>query len=276
MLIQFTKMQGLGNDFLVVDTISQPVFFNQAQIRRLADRNFGIGFDQMLLIEPPHHPESDFHFRIFNADGSEAGHCGNGARCVAKYVRRKGLTWKYKTRLSTSTATLEGRLERNGDVTIDMGIPRLEPAEVPLKFAERSVSYHLEAGGSRYHVGAVSMGNPHCVLQIDDIEQAPVDKLGPLLSGHSYFPQQANVGFMQIEDKGTIRLRVYERGVGETLACGSGACAAVVHGRLLGSLDESVKVILPGGALKVTWPGENHGVAMTGPAEFVFEGQFEI
>lgn len=276
MIMPFSKMQGLGNDFVVVDAISQPVYLNQGQIANLANRNFGIGFDQLLIVEAPQHPESDFHFRIFNADGSEAGHCGNGARAVAKYVRQKGLTWKKQLKLSTNTATMQATLEDNGLITIDMGKPRLEPAQIPLRFAEKQILYSIDAGGISYKVGAVSMGNPHCVLKVDSVEKAPVQAVGPLLSQHSYFPAQANVGFMEVIDRQNIKLRVYERGVGETLACGTGACAAVVASRLQGLTDEKVKVTLPGGSLWITWQGEGSTVLMSGPAKVVFEGQVEI
>lgn len=276
MIVPFTKMQGIGNDFMVVDAISQPVYLNQGQINQLAHRNFGIGFDQLLMIEAPQHPEADFHFRIFNADGSEAGHCGNGARAVAKYVRQKGLTWKRELRLSTNTATMNTVLEDNGLVTIDMGKPRLEPEKVPLRFAEQADTYTIDAEGIRYSIGAVSMGNPHCVLKVDDIEKAPVNKVGPILSHHSYFPAQANVGFMQVIEPNQIKLRVFERGVGETLACGTGACAAVVTGRLQSVLEEKVKVTLPGGSLWIRWAGKGSNVFMTGPAKVVFEGQIDI
>ncbi|WP_235727550.1 diaminopimelate epimerase [Kangiella shandongensis] len=276
MIVPFTKMQGIGNDFMVVDAISQPVHLNQGQINQLAHRNFGIGFDQLLIIEAPQHPEADFHFRIFNADGSEAGHCGNGARAVAKYVRQRGLTWKRELRLSTNTATMNTVLEDNGLITINMGKPRLEPEKIPLRFADTAETYSIDVDGISYKVGAVSMGNPHCVLTIDDIDTAPVNTLGPKLSQHSYFPAQANVGFMQIVDPKEVKLRVFERGVGETLACGTGACAAVVAGRLQGLLDEKVKVTLPGGSLWIRWAGKGHHVYMTGPAKVVFEGQIDI
>lgn len=276
MIVPFTKMQGIGNDFMVVDAISQAVYLNQAQISQLAHRNFGVGFDQLLMIEAPQHPEADFHFRIFNADGTEAGHCGNGARAVAKFVRQKGLTWKRELRLSTNTATMSTVFEDNGLVTINMGKPRLEPEKVPLRFAEQADTYMIDANGIRYKIGAVSMGNPHCVLQVNDIDSAPVQKVGPILSQHSYFPAQANVGFMQVVGSDEIKLRVFERGVGETLACGTGACAAVVAGRLQNLLDEKVKVSLPGGSLWIRWAGKGRNVYMTGSAKVVFEGQIDI
>ncbi|NVK22014.1 MAG: diaminopimelate epimerase [Kangiellaceae bacterium] len=276
MLLHFSKMHGLGNDFMVVDAISQPIYMNQAQVSQLANRNTGIGFDQLLIIEAPQHPDSDFHFRIFNADGSEAGHCGNGARAVAKYVRQKGLTWKKELKLSTNTATMQATLEDNGLISVDMGRPRLEPAQVPIRYASRADKYGLEVDGIRYSVGAVSMGNPHCVLAVTDIDSAPVEKIGPALSKHNYFPEQANVGFMQVVARDHIRLRVFERGVGETQACGTGACAAMVVSRLHKLTDEKVKVSLPGGNLWISWPDDQANVLMTGPVKWVFEGQVEI
>ena len=276
MLLQFSKMHGLGNDFMVIDGISQPVYLNQGQISQLAHRNKGVGFDQLLVVEAPQHPEADFHYRIFNADGSEVGHCGNGARAVAKYVRQKGLTWKKELRLSTTTSTMSAVLEDTGLITIDMGRPKLQPEQIPLRFASQAKQYSLNVNGISYSVGAVSMGNPHCVLEVEDIDKAQVEKLGPALCQHSYFPEQANVGFMQIVDRENIKLRVFERGVGETLACGTGACAAVVFGRLQNKLQQKVKVTLPGGSLWISWAAEEENVLMTGPAKSVFEGQIEI
>ncbi len=280
MLLHFSKMHGIGNDFMVIDGINQSVFLNQGQISQLANRNFGIGFDQLLIIEPPQHPETDFHFRIFNADGSESGHCGNGARCVAKYVRQRGLSWKTELKLSTSTSTIVAKLEDNGLVTIDMGAPRFEPNQIPLRFAEKSELYGLEVDGVRYQVGALSMGNPHCVITVDDVDTVAVAKIGQAMSQHQYFPEQANVGFMQLIDKGHIKLRVFERGVGETLACGTGACAAMVVSRLQNLTENKVKVTLPGGSLWIQWQGnkltDGGAVSMTGPAKWVFEGQIEL
>ncbi len=273
-------MHGIGNDFMVIDGINQTVYLNKAQISRLSHRNFGIGFDQLLIIEPPQHPDTDFHFKIFNADGSESGHCGNGARCVAKYVRQRGLSWKKSIRLSTSTTTIEAQLEDNGLVTINMGIPRFEPEQIPLRFAQTLTSYSLEAEGIRYQAGALSMGNPHCVIKVEDVEKTDVRKIGFAMSQHSYFPEQANVGFMQIIDRENIKLRVFERGVGETLACGTGACAALVVSRLQNLTEKRVKVALPGGSLWIEWGGtsvtDKDIVSMTGPAKWVYEGQIEL
>ncbi|NVJ59169.1 MAG: diaminopimelate epimerase [Gammaproteobacteria bacterium] len=276
MLISFAKMQGLGNDFMVVDTISQPIYFNESQIRKLADRHFGIGFDQLLLVEPPQQPNTDFHYRIFNADGKEVEQCGNGARCLARFVKTMGLTWKYKLRISTMKGIISARLHKDGNVTVDMGMPNFSPDKIPLRYAERAKEYNIEAEGVRYSVGSVSMGNPHCVYEVNDIKQAPVAKIGPLLCEHNVFPQKANVGFVERVSEKEINLRVYERGVGETLACGTGACAAVAVGISQQKLSNKVKVNLPGGRLTIDWEGENHPLYMTGPAEFVFEGQIEI
>ena len=276
MLISFAKMQGLGNDFMVVDTISQPVFFNESQIKKLSDRHFGIGFDQLLLVEPPQQPNTDFHYRIFNADGKEVEQCGNGARCLARFVKIMGLTWKYKLRISTLKGVISARMHKDGNVTVDMGIPNFEPDRIPLRYAHRELNYAVDVDGIKYSVGAVSMGNPHCVLEVDDIEQAPVERVGPAIGQHHLFPQQVNVGFMQILSDREISLRVFERGVGETMACGSGACAAVAIGQLQQRLGSKVKVHLPGGDLTIDWDGEGQPLLMTGPAEFVFEGQIEI
>lgn len=276
MLLHFSKMHGIGNDFMVVDAISQQTYLNPSQIERLAHRNFGIGFDQLLIIEPPQHPEVDFHLRIFNSDGSESGHCGNGVRCVAKYIRQRGLSWKPILRISTSTTTIDAKLEENGLVTVNMGKPRLEPDQIPLRYAQKATSYSLQHQGLTFNVGALSMGNPHCVVSVTDVAKADVDTIGAGLSQHNYFPEQANVGFMQVVDRETINLRVFERGVGETLACGTGACAAVVVSRLQDRTAAKVKVNLPGGNLWIEWQGAESNVYMTGPAKSVFEGQIEL
>ncbi|KEQ16483.1 diaminopimelate epimerase [Endozoicomonas numazuensis] len=276
MLLHFTKMHGLGNDFMVVDMVTQSVRITPEKIRSLSDRNFGIGFDQLLIVEPPTDPAMDFRYRIFNADGSEVEQCGNGARCFARFVRDKKLIGRDHIRVQTAGGNIELSIEENGDVTVDMGVPRLEPAQIPFKARSIQTTYDLEVGDQRLTVGAVSMGNPHAVWQVDDINRAPVESLGPKVEGHSRFPKRCNAGFMQVLDAGEINLRVYERGVGETLACGSGACAAVVAGRLQGLLDEEVRVNLPGGSLQIRWPGEGHSVMMSGSATRVFEGQTRI
>ena len=272
MLLHFTKMHGLGNDFMVIDMVSQNVRLPTEKIRRLADRRFGVGFDQLLLVEAPTHPDMDFRYRIFNADGSEVEQCGNGARCFAKFVRDKKLIGRDQIHVQTAGGNIELMLQSNGDVTVDMGLPGLKPEQIPFNAAEQSSTYSLEVDGEQHEVSAVSMGNPHCVLVVDSVNDAPVEQLGAKLERHPEFPNKCNVGFMEILSRNEINLRVFERGVGETLACGTGACAAVVAGNLRGLLDEDVKVHLPGGVLSIHWPGEGSPVMMTGAATRVFEG----
>ncbi|WP_448215519.1 diaminopimelate epimerase [Endozoicomonas sp. 2B-B] len=276
MLLHFTKMHGLGNDFMVVDRVTQSIRITPEKIRSLSDRNFGIGFDQLLMVEPPTDPDMDFRYRIFNADGSEVEQCGNGARCFARFVRDKKLIGRDTIRVQTSGGNMELTIEDNGDVTVDMGIPVLEPQQIPFNAPSMQTTYDLDVDGERLTIGAVSMGNPHAVWRVEDINRAPVESMGPKLEGHSRFPKRCNAGFMQVLDATEINLRVYERGVGETLACGSGACAAVVAGRLQGLLDEEVRVNLTGGSLLIRWRGEGHPVMMTGSATRVFEGQTRI
>lgn len=276
MLVQFSKMHGLGNDFMVVDNLTQNVFFSKEKIHQLADRNFGIGFDQMLLVEPPYDPDQDFHYRIFNADGSEVAQCGNGARCFARFVKMKGLINRNKISVSTKNGNMVLYLENDGQVTVNMGKPNFEPAQIPLKAKKQENIYLIRAGEHTVMAGAVSMGNPHCIMEVDDIDTAPVGSLGPLLERHERFPEGVNAGFMQVITGRHIKLRVFERGVGETLACGSGACAAVVVGQLQGKLDKDVNVDLPGGSLKIRWPGMDTVIKMTGAAEHVFDGSIEI
>ncbi len=276
MIVKFTKMHGLGNDFMVVDLISQHAHFRPEQIRRLADRHQGIGFDQLLLVEPPGVPDADFRYRIFNADGSEVEQCGNGARCFARFVRDHRLINKRHIRVQTAKGMIELHLLKDGWVKVNMGVPWLEPAAIPLVAESRSLLYDIEVEGKVWQVGAVSMGNPHAVLLVDDVQDAPVATLGPMLECHPRFPRKANIGFLQIVNRGFVRLRVFERGVGETQACGTGACAAMVFGRLLGRLDEEVEVKLPGGNLRIAWSGEGQPVMMSGPATRVYEGQVRI
>lgn len=276
MNLRFTKMHGLGNDFVVLDAIRQPVELSPATIRHLADRKRGIGCDQVLVVEQPQTPACDFHYRIFNADGGEVEQCGNGARCFAAFVRAEGLTDKDRMTVSTSSGIIYPRLEADGGVSVDMGVPCFEPAEIPFLAAQQSPGYDLEVDGRMVTLGAVSIGNPHAVLLSDNVDTAPVESLGPPLEHHHRFPRRTNVGFMQVLSNHRIRLRVHERGVGETMACGTGACAAVVVGRLWGLLDSEVKVELRGGELTVRWLGEGRAVAMTGPAVRVFEGQIEL
>lgn len=275
MTLRFSKMHGLGNDFVVIDGINQAVALDPARIRRLADRHFGVGCDQVLLVEAPDRSDVDFRYRIFNADGGEVEQCGNGARCFARFVRDQGLIDRDELRVSTAAGVLVLRVQPDGQVAVDMGRPRWEPAEIPFFATERAQVYPIAADGLEMEIGAVSMGNPHAVLNVDDVSQAPVAHLGPLLERHGRFPQRANVGFMQIVAPDRIRLRVFERGVGETLACGSGACAAVAVGRMWRRLASEVRVALKGGELTVSWPGEGETVTMIGPAETVFEGRIE-
>ena len=276
MMISFAKMHGLGNDFMVVDTVSQNVFFNESQIKKLANRHKGIGFDQLLLIEPPPQPDVDFHYRIFNADGSEVGQCGNGVRCLARFVRQMGLTWKQKIRVSTVNGIMDLQLMRNGLVSVDMGIPQLEPKKIPLEINQQSIRYQIELKEQSLSFGSVSMGNPHCVLSVEDVKTASVEPLGVEINEHELFPEGVNVGFMQIVSDTEVRLRVFERGSGETLACGSGACASMVVGRLQNKLQQKIKVFLPGGHLHIDWPGEGESLKMIGPAEFVYHGYIEV
>jgi diaminopimelate epimerase len=275
MTLRFTKMHGLGNDFVVIDGIGQAVVAAPPLIRRLADRHFGVGCDQVLLVEASDRPDADFRYRIFNADGGEVEQCGNGARCFARFVRDRGLTDKDDLRVATAAGLLRLQVQADGRVAVDMGQPKLEPAEIPFFATERAQRYPIAADGAEMEIGAVSMGNPHAVLVVDDVDRAPVAHLGPLLERHGRFPKRTNVGFMQIVGPDHIRLRVFERGAGETLACGSGACAAVVAGRLWGLLWPNVRVALRGGELSVHWAGEGEPVIMTGPAEKVFEGWIE-
>jgi len=282
MLLRFTKMHGLGNDFVLLDLISQNVSIRKEQIRALADRRLGVGFDQLLIVEPPNSPDTDFHYRIFNADGSEAEQCGNGARCFLRFVRDRGLTTKTHIRLSTNTGVIEAKLEPDGNITVNMGAPVLEPANIPFIAERAQITYPLIVAmpvcgtNKQFDISSVGMGNPHAVLVVDNLQQTPVAQLGPLIENHSRFPQRVNVGFMQIISRSEIRLRVFERGVGETQACGTGACAAVVAGRLRGLLDEKVEVKLTGGDLSVSWAGDKASVMMTGPASRVYEGRLHI
>jgi len=276
MLLRFTKMHGLGNDFVVLESVTQGLRVDERLVRMLADRHRGVGCDQVLLLEPPGDPEVDFRYRIFNQDGSEVGACGNGARCIAKFIRDKRLCAKRRVLVETLGGRLTLDLGRSNVFAVTMGIPRLEPAEIPFEAPSRAAVYTLDAGGNTCSIGAVSMGNPHAVLLVEDVSDAPTGTLGPLVERHPRFPEGANVGFMQIIDRGEINLRVWERGVGETEACGSGACAAVVSGQLRGLLDERVRVNLRGGYLQIEWQGAGHPLLMSGPATTVFEGQIPL
>ncbi|PRY71075.1 diaminopimelate epimerase [Halomonas ventosae] len=273
MLLHFTKMQGLGNDFMVVDLVTQRAHLADDQIRQLADRRFGIGFDQLLVVEPPRDPEMDFRYRIYNADGSEVENCGNGARCFARFVRDQRLTHKREIHVETAGGPLTLWVEDDGRVRVDMGAPRFAPGALPFDAVEDRPLHPLEVDGEHLEVGVVSMGNPHAVLRVDDVDTAPVERLGPALEAHPRFPRRVNVGFMQVISAHEIRLRVYERGSGETLACGTGACAAVASGIRQGLLESPVTVHLRGGDLDIEWAGGDASLIMTGPAERVFDGR---
>ena len=273
MHFHFSKMHGLGNDFMVVDCITQNIFFSPDLIRRLADRHTGVGFDQLLVVEAPYDPETDFHYRIFNADGSEVEQCGNGARCFARFVRMKGLTNKYSINVSTKKGKMVLKIEENDLITVNMGIPEFEPSKIPFKAKQPEKTYILRTDAHTLFCGAVSMGNPHVVTVVDDVDTADLDTLGPLLESHERFPERVNAGFMQVVNREEVRLRVYERGAGETQACGSGACGAVAVGITQGLLAENVKVSLPGGDLHISWQGPGKPLYMTGPATHVFDGQ---
>ena len=275
-MLEFTKMHGLGNDFVVIDAINQSVFLTTEQIQQLADRHTGIGFDQLLLVETASTPAADFRYRIFNADGGEVGQCGNGARCFMQFVHDHGLSRKTTLQVETASGPLQLIRTDDGQVTVDMGVPRLEPMEIPFIAPARDITYTLETNDIPLEIAAISVGNPHAVLLVDTVASAPVAELGPVIECHPRFPERVNVGFMEIVDADTIRLRVYERGAGETRACGSGACAAVVAGRLWGRLSAEVKVLLNGGELVVSWRGEGQPVLMTGPATTVYQGRIEL
>ena len=276
MKIRFTKMQGLGNDFVVLDAVRNNFVPTAAQARFLADRHFGVGCDQILVVEKPGRDDVDFGYRIFNADGGEVEQCGNGARCFARFVSEQGLSAKREIRVETRSGVIAPRLEANGDVTVDMGAPRFAPADIPFQSDSDAVVQPLQVGGHRVDISVVSMGNPHAVQVVDDVDAAPVAGDGPLIESHPRFSQRVNAGFMQIVDRHAIRLRVYERGAGETLACGSGACAAVVTGIRRALLDSPVRVTTRGGDLSIAWAGPGQPVMMTGPAVSVFSGEIEI
>jgi diaminopimelate epimerase len=272
--LRFTKMEGLGNDFVVIDATRSPFTLTASDIRRLADRRFGVGCDQVLVVEPAREG-ADFRYRIFNADGGEVEQCGNGARCFVVYVREHGLTDRREIRVETAGGLIVPRLDDDGDVEVDMGVPRFDAAAVPFVDGTGAIVEPLDVDGDIVRITALSMGNPHAVQVVDDIDAAPVLVQGPLIERHRRFPQRVNAVFMQIVDRATIRLRVYERGAGETLACGTGACAAVVAGRRRGLLDARVRVVTRGGDLTITWPGGAAPVTMKGPANTVFEGEWK-
>ena len=276
MKLKFAKMHGLGNDFVVIDGVRQSVSLTPEQLRYLADRHFGVGCDQILLVEKPTRPGVDFRYRIFNADGGEVEQCGNGARCFVRFVHEQGLTDKREIRVETLQGTIAPRLEGDGKVTVDMGEPRFLPAEIPFFHDDDVIIYNLDVADETLQISVVSMGNPHAVQVVGDVETAPVGEHGPLIEGHERFPQRVNAGFMQVVDRHAIRLRVYERGSGETLACGTGACAAAVAGIRRGLLDSPVRVTTRGGDLTIAWGGPGRPVLMTGPAATVFSGEIEL
>ena len=284
MKVRFTKMQGAGNDFVVLDATREPVDLSPEQFRRLGDRRFGVGADQILVVERSNTPGVDFGYRIFNGgSGDEVEHCGNGARCFVRYVRDRGMTDRDTIRVATVNNVLELRLQVDGRVTVDMSAPVFELAQLPFDSSglvprEQAgfALWPLDVAGAKVEVALLSMGNPHAVQLVADVDTAPVETIGPLVEGHARFPRRVNAGFMQIVDRGHIRLRVYERGAGETLACGTGACAAVVAGIRLGLLDRSVEVEARGGHLRIEWDGGASHVLMTGPAQTVFEGEIDL
>ncbi len=276
MRIRFTKMHGLGNDFVVFDAVNQRVDLTSAQAKAIAERHFGVGCDQILLVENPAGPDADFRYRIFNADGGEVEQCGNGARCFARFVLEHGLTEKRNLRVETQAGLIGLNVEPDGEVTVDMGAPRFNPQDIPFVADREQSVYVLEVDGATVEIGAVSMGNPHAVIAVDDVANAPVASLGPKIEHHPRFPNRVNVGFMQKISADHIRLRVFERGAGETRACGTGACAAVAVGVKRGMLSQSVRVDLPGGTLTVRWDGKNTPMLMKGPAVSVFEGEIEL
>ena len=276
MLLKFTKMHGAGNDFVVIDLISQRCRLRPRDIRKLADRHFGIGCDQVLLVEPPGSPDVDFRYRIFNADGGEVEQCGNGARCFARFVREKRLTGKRIITVETSSGVITLKVRDNHRVEVDMGAPEFMPDQIPFDAPQQQDSYLLQVDGEQLEIGALSMGNPHAVHRVDDAGSVDIEHLGPKIEHHPRFAQRVNAGFMQVLSETEITLRVYERGVGETLACGTGACAAVVYGLQRGWLRDTVTVNLAGGKLSISWPGPGQTVTMTGPTAIVFEGSIRI
>jgi diaminopimelate epimerase len=276
MKLRFTKMHGLGNDFVVIDATRAPVDLTPERVRAIADRHFGVGCDQLLVVEPAGRPDVDFRYRIFNADGGEVEQCGNGARCFVRFVHDKGLTGRREIRVETRSGVIAPRLREDGLVTVDMGVPALDPAEVPFVSDSDAVVQPLEVGADTIAITAVSMGNPHAVQVVADVATAPVAEQGALIERHPRFPARVNAGFMEVVSPRHIRLRVFERGAGETLACGTGACAAVVAGILRGLLESPVRVDTRGGALEIAWAGPGTPVLMTGPAVSVFEGELEL
>jgi diaminopimelate epimerase len=276
MKLNFTKMQGAGNDFVVIDSFTRPIQLSTTQIQHIANRFFGVGCDQLLMVEKTNTPNVDFRYRIFNADGGEVEQCGNGARCFVRFVVEKGLTSKNEIAVETASGIITLKLEKNGEVTVNMGPPSFDPKSLPFLAESRQTQYELPIGNNLLKISALSMGNPHAVVLVDNIKTVNVSELGPQIESHPHFPQHVNAGFMQIVNPHEINLRVFERGSGETLACGTGACAAVVSGIQLNLLQSPVLVNTRGGQLNIEWMGETSPVMMTGPAQIVFEGEIEI
>jgi len=277
MKLRFTKMQGQGNDFVVLDGVRQRVDLDSAAVRRIADRHFGVGCDQLLVVEKAASGDNDFRYRIYNADGGEVEQCGNGARCFARFVLDEGLTQKREIRVETASGVIRPRVEDSGQVTVDMGAPRFDPREVPFVASQEPALVHeIRVAGLPVQVSVLSMGNPHAVQVVEDVERAPVTTQGPLIERHPAFPQRVNAGYMQPLSRSHVKLRVWERGAGETLACGTGACAAVVAGIRRGLLDNDVTVTTRGGDLRIRWNGDGGPVMMTGDAVRVFEGEIEF
>ena len=274
--MKFTKMHGLGNDFVVIDALTQNVRITGSMVRRLADRALGIGCDQILVVEPPSEKDIDFDYRIFNQDGTEVEQCGNGARCLARFVKDRKLTGKSSIRVKTVNRVMDLQINVDNSVRVDMGVPLLEPSEIPFEASLKSLLYDIDIAGHSYSISAVSMGNPHAILQVDDVQAAPVAALGAQLECHERFPNRVNAGFMQVVDRQQLNLRVFERGVGETQACGSGACAAAVAAIRQKLVDSQVTVHLTGGDLTIEWQGEGESLIMTGPAVTVFHGRIRI
>ena len=274
--MKFTKMHGLGNDFVVIDALTQNVRISGSMVRRLSDRALGIGCDQILVVEPPTEKDIDFDYRIFNQDGAEVEQCGNGARCLARFVKDRKLTGKSSIRVKTVNRVMNLKINADNSVRVDMGVPLLEPSEIPFKASLKSLLYDIDIAGHSYSISAVSMGNPHAILQVDDVQAAPVAVLGAQLECHERFPNRVNAGFMQVVDRKQLNLRVFERGAGETQACGSGACAAAVAAMRLELVDSQVTVHLTSGDLTIEWQGEGESLIMTGPAVTVFHGRIRI
>ncbi|MFR0673725.1 diaminopimelate epimerase [Enterobacterales bacterium AW_CKDN230030176-1A_HGKHYDSX7] len=274
--MRFTKMHGLGNDFMVLDLVSQHAHIQPKHARQWGDRHTGVGFDQLLIVEAPSNPDVDFRYRIFNADGSEVEQCGNGARCFARFVLDKRLTAKKRIRVETKGGIIVLEVRNDGQVRVDMGLPVRVPADIPFKAPAEALNYPLEVDGQTFDIAALSMGNPHAVLRVEDVHDAPVHTLGPKIEHHARFPKRVNVGFLQVVDRHQALLRVWERGAGETQACGTGACAAAVAAISQGWMDSPVSLDLPGGRLSIEWAGPGKPVMMTGPAVRVYEGQIRL